>query len=159
MDISETSLPGVGLRHDFTTRAGRQLGVVTHRTGRRDLLVYDRNDPDACQEVIQLTDEEADALAELLGAARLVEHLAALTQRIEGLAIDWLAIRPGSPYAGRTIADTQARSRTGVSIVAIVRGDGAIPAPAPDAGLEPGDTLGVVGTAGGVTELARLLGS
>ena len=39
VDIQETNLPGVGLRHDFTTRAGRQLGVVTHRTGRRDLLV------------------------------------------------------------------------------------------------------------------------
>ena len=137
MDIQETNLPGVGLRHDFTTRAGRQLGVVTHRTGRRDLLVYDREDPDACQEVVQLTDEEADALAELLGAARLVEHLAALTQRIEGLAIDWLPIRPGSPYAGRDIADTQARSRTGVSIVAILRGDGAIPAPPPTPASSP----------------------
>ena len=159
VDIQETQLPGVGLRHDFTTRAGRQLGVVTHRTGRRDLLVYDREDPDACREVVQLTDEEADALAELLGAARLVEHLAALTQRIEGLAIDWLPIRAGGPFAGRAIADTQARSRTGVSIVAIVRGDGAIPAPAPDAVLEPGDTLVVVGTARGVKELARLLGN
>jgi TrkA domain protein len=159
MDIQETTLPGVGLRHEFTTRAGRQLGVVTHRTGRRDLLVYDRDDPDACQEVVQLTDEEADALAELLGAARLVQNLAALTQRIEGLAIDWLPIRADSPYAGQTIADTQARSRTGVSIVAILRGDGAIPAPAPDAVLEPGDTLVVVGTARGIKELSKLLGS
>jgi TrkA domain protein len=158
MDIQETNLPGVGLRHDFTTKAGRQLGVVTHRTGRRDLLVYDRDDPDACQEVIQLTDEEADALADLLGAARLVEHLAGL-QRIEGLAIDWLPIRPASPYAGRAIADTQARSRTGTSIVAILRDDRAIPAPTPDAGLEPGDTLVVVGTAKGIKELSKLLGS
>ena len=157
MDIQETNLPGVGLRHDFTTKAGRQLGVVTHRTGRRDLLVYDRSDPDACQEVIRLTDDEADALAELLGAARLVEHLAGL-QRIEGLAIDWLPIRPGSPYAGRAIADTQARSRTGVSIVAILRGDRTIPAPTPDAGLDPGDTLVVVGTADGIKELSKLLG-
>jgi TrkA domain protein len=157
MDIQETNLPGVGLRHDFTTKAGRQLGVVTHRTGRRDLLVYDRSDPDACQEVIRLTDDEADALAELLGAARLVEHLAGL-QRIEGLAIDWLPIRPGSPYAGQAIADTQARSRTGVSIVAILRGDRAIPAPPPDAGLEPDDTLVVVGTADGIKELSKLLG-
>jgi TrkA domain protein len=46
-----------------------------------------------------------------------------------------------------------------VSIVAIVRGDGAIPAPAPDASLEPGDTLVVVGTAQGVKELSKLLGS
>jgi TrkA domain protein len=158
MDVNETVLPGVGLRYDFTTRSGRQIGVVSHRSGRRDLLVYDRDDPDTCQEVIQLTDDEADALAELLGAARLVEHLAGL-QRIEGLAIDWLPIRPASPYAGRAIADTQARSRTGVSIVAILHGDGAIPAPAPDAVLEPGDTLVVVGTAQGVKELSKLLGS
>jgi TrkA domain protein len=159
MEIQETALPGVGLRHDFTTRAGRQLGVVTHRTGRRDLLLYDRDDPDATQEVIRLTQEEADTLADLLGAARLTGRLAELQQRIEGLAIDWLPIRPASPYAGRTIADTQARSRTGTSIVAILRGDGAIPAPTPDTGLEPDDTLVVVGTAKGIKELSKLLGS
>ena len=46
-----------------------------------------------------------------------------------------------------------------MSIVAILRGDGAVPAPAPDADLEPGDTLVVVGTARGVKELSKLLGS
>jgi TrkA domain protein len=158
MDIHETALPGVGLRHDFTTRTGRQLGVITHRTGRRDLLVYDREDPDACREVVELTDEEAEALGELLGADRVVEHLADL-QRIEGLAIDWLAIRPGSPYAGATIADTQARSRTGVSIVAVLRDGNAIPAPTPDFRLEAGDTLVVVGTTDGISALTDLLGS
>jgi TrkA domain protein len=71
MDVNETPLPGVGLRYDFTTRSGRQIGVVSHRSGRRDLLVYDRGDPDTCQEVIQLTAEEADALAEILGAIRI----------------------------------------------------------------------------------------
>jgi TrkA domain protein len=158
MDIHETALPGVGLRHDFTTRTGRQIGVITHRTGRRDLLVYDREDPDACQEVVELTGDEAEALGELLGADRVVEHQADL-QRIEGLAIDWLAIRSGSPFAGRTIADTQARSRTGVSIVAVLRDGGPIPAPTPDVRIEPGDTLVVVGTTDGISALADLLGS
>jgi TrkA domain protein len=46
-----------------------------------------------------------------------------------------------------------------VSIVAVLRGDGAIPAPTPDAVLEPGDTLVVVGTAEGIKELTKLLGS
>jgi TrkA domain protein len=158
MQIEETTLPGVGLRHDFTTKAGRQLGVVTHRTGRRDLLIYDREDPDTCQEVVQLTDEEADALGELLGGSRVVEHLAHL-QQVEGLAIDWLPIRQGSAFDGGTIADTQARTRTGVSIVAILRDDSAIPAPTPDVRLQAGDTLVVVGTAEGVKALTRLLGS
>jgi TrkA domain protein len=57
MDIQETTLPGVGLRHDFTTRDGRRLGVVSYRSGRRDLLLYDPDDVDTCQEVIRLTQE------------------------------------------------------------------------------------------------------
>jgi TrkA domain protein len=157
MDIQETALPGVGLRHDFTTRGGRQLGVVSYRTGRRDLLLFDSDDPDACQEVIGLTDEEADALADLLGAARLTGHLAELQQQIEGLAISWLTIQERSPYADGTIADTQARSRTGVSIVAVLRGRTAFPAPEPSFGFQPGDTAVVVGTPAGVRALARLL--
>ena len=97
MDIQETALPGVGLRHDFTTQRGHQVGVVSYRTGRRDLLLYDHDDPDACREVIRLSEEESDALADLLGAARLTGHLAELQQQLEGLAISWLTIREDSP--------------------------------------------------------------
>ena len=158
MDVNETPLPGVGLRYDFTTRTGRQIGVVAHRSGRHDLLVYDRTDPDTCQEVIQLTEEEADILAELLGAARIAGRLTELQQRIEGLAIDWLEIPADSPHAGRPLGDTQARSRTGTSIVAILRGVDAIPAPSPSEALLVGDTAVVVGTPKGIAELARLLG-
>ncbi len=46
MEIEETKLPGIGLRHDFVTHAGRRLGVVSHRDGERDLVVYDPADPD-----------------------------------------------------------------------------------------------------------------
>jgi TrkA domain protein len=158
MEIQETTLPGVGLRHEFTTSGGRQLGVVSYRTGRRELLLYDPNDPDACQEVLRLTPEEADALADLLGAAGLTGRLAELQQQLEGLAISWLTIHDHSPYARGTIADTQARSRTGVSIVAVLRDQTAFAAPTPEFGFQPGDTAVVVGTPGGVKALAGLLG-
>jgi TrkA domain protein len=158
MEIQETALPGVGLRQEFTTRAGRQLGMVSYRSGRRDLLLYDPDDPDACREVIRLIPEEADALADLLGVARLGGRLAELQQQLAGLAISWLTIRDGSPYARGTIADTQARSRTGVSIVAVLREQTAFPAPTPDFGFQPGDTAVVIGTPEGVKALAGLLG-
>jgi TrkA domain protein len=157
MDIQETRLPGVGVRHNFATQTGQQLGVVSYRTGRRDLLLYDPDDPDTCREVIRLNQEEADALADLLGAARLTGHLAELQQQVEGLAISWLTIREDSPYAGGTIADTQARSRTGVSIVAVLRGRTAFPAPEPSFGFQAGDTTVVVGTPAGVRTLTGLL--
>jgi TrkA domain protein len=158
VQIHETVLPGVGFRHDFTTGRGRQLGVVSHRTGRRDLVLYRQDDPDAAQEVVQLTGAESEALGGLLGGSRVTEALTELQQQVEGLAIDWLSIAKGSPYAGRTIADTAARSRTGVSIVAVLRDQTAIPAPRPDFTFQPGDTAVVVGTTAGVKALTRVLG-
>ena len=74
------------------------------------------------------------------------------------MAISWLTIRDGSPYARGTIADTQARSRTRVSIVAVLREQTAFPAPTPDFGFQPGDTAVVIGTPEGVKALAGLLG-
>src|SRR5688500_12321097 len=65
-DIHETALPGVGVRYELSTRVGVRLGVVSHRHGRRDLLVYDGADPDAARESVRLTEAESRALASLL---------------------------------------------------------------------------------------------
>lgn len=48
MDVERAALPGIGLRHVFTTVRGRQMGVVSHHTGRRDPVIYDKEDPDTC---------------------------------------------------------------------------------------------------------------
>jgi TrkA domain protein len=155
-DVHETKLPGLGIRYEFVTSRGSRLGVVHHRTGRRELLIYDPDDPDTCREVIALDPEDSRTLAELLGASRVAEQLEHL-QEIEGLAIDWLPISKGTPYSGMPLGETRARTRTGVSVVAIIRGDHAFPAPGPDFRLEPGDTLLVVGTPRGIEQLAVLL--
>ena len=157
MEIQQTTMPGVGLRREFATSAGRQLGVVSYRTGQRDLLLYDP-DLDACLEVIWLIPEEADALADLLCATRRSGRLAERHQQLAGLAISWLTIQDRSAYARGTIAGTQARSCSGVSIVAVLREQTAVPAPTPDFGLEPGDTAVVICTPDGVKALAGLIG-
>jgi TrkA domain protein len=156
-DVSETKLPGIGIRYEFVTSDGRRVGVIHHRTGRRELLVFDERDPDVSREVIRLDEDDSRTLSEVLGGSRIVEELSELQQRVEGLAIDWLPISEGTPYVGRTIADTRARTRTGTSIVAVLRGESAHAAPGPDFVLTPGDTLLVVGTARGIEELAVIL--
>ncbi len=156
MEIHQTPLPGVGVRHDFETEAGRQVGVVTFNGGRRQLVVYDRDDPDASHEVVTLAPEEAETMAELLGAARITGALDDLQQRIEGLAIDWLGLRDG-PFVGRPLGDTQCRTRTGVSIVAVLRGEKPFPSPGPDFMFESNDVLVVVGTPEGIKALTALL--
>ena len=155
-DIQETQLPGVGNRYDFVTSEGERIGVLVHRSGRRELLVYDRDDPDACRAVIRLDTDDTRTLAELLGASHVSERLAAM-QQIAGLAIDWVTIPPASSAVGRTLRDAALRTETGVSIVAVLHGNETVAAPGPDFTLEPGDTAVVVGTPEGIERLAALL--
>jgi TrkA domain protein len=173
-EIHETALPGVGVRYEMGTRTGANLGVVAHRHGRRDLVVYDRADPDAVADCVSLSAAESAALAALLGARPTAgpaggatdEGGAGLTEARPGtgrghpvgrFAVDWVPVPPGSPYAGRSIATAGVRSITGVSIVAVLRADAAYPSPGPDFCLEVGDTALVVGTPDGVAALVELL--
>jgi TrkA domain protein len=170
-EIHETALPGVGVRYELCTRVGVRLGVVAHRHGRRDLLVYDDADADAVRESVRLSDAESAALAGLLQASGDVPSSAGpqtsgapagvgsagRVQRIGRFAVDWVPVPAGSPYAGRSIGTAGVRSITGVSIVAVLRQDSAFPSPGPDFRLEAGDTALVVGTPDGVEALVELL--
>jgi TrkA domain protein len=156
-EIKETKLPGVGVRHDFRTRHGDLLGVITHRGGRRDLLVYDREDPDACAAVLRLDEEEGHALAELLGGTQVTATISSLQQSVPGLTIDWLPISASSACALQSIQSFGLRGQTGVSIVAIVRDGETIASPPPEFVLQPGDTAVVVGTPAGIRRAFELL--
>lgn len=157
MEVEETALPGIGLRYDFETRDGHRVGVVSHRSGRRELVVYDTDDPDTGRTLVSLTDEEGDTLAELLGAPRIVEKLADLHRQVEGLVTREVRLAVGSPYDGRTLGDTRARTRTGASVVAVVR-DGRVHASVrPDFRLAGGDIVVVTGTGEGTAAVADLL--
>jgi TrkA domain protein len=156
-EVTETPLPGVGVRLEMTTAGGTTVGVVAHRGGRRELLVYDSVDPDRCVAQIALDTDEARTMAEMLGAAPVNEVLTAVQQRVEGLSISWLPVPEQSPFAGRTIAEGAFRTRTGASIVAVIRGDTTIPAPGPEHRFEGGETVVAVGTEEGLDLLARTL--
>lgn len=156
-EVSETPLPGVGVRHEFSTAGGERVAVLTHRTGRRELAIYDRADPDACTTVLHLSADDTRTLAELLGASPVSEAVAAVQQQVEGLAIDWVTVPPESSFVGTTIAEGAFRTRTGVSIVAVLRGPVTVPAPGPEHRFEAGDVLVAVGTAQGLAGFRRLL--
>src|SRR5918997_2723946 len=106
-EIQEVKLPGVGVRYEFQTAEGKRIGVISHRTGLREIYVSRPDDVDEFNRVLGLSPDDARTLAELLGATRVAQQLAELQQRIEGLVIDWLPIRDDSPYVDRTIGETQ----------------------------------------------------
>jgi TrkA domain protein len=157
--VNEIRLPGIGVRYEFVADDGNRIGVVHHRSGIRELVLFERDDPDTSHDLLRLGPEDSRTLAELLGVSQVAKDLADLQQDVEGLAVDRLPLGGTTPYHGRTIGDTGARTRTGVSIVAVIREGSAHPAPGPEFGLLAGDTLVVVGTPRGIEELAVLLRS
>jgi TrkA domain protein len=157
--VRETQIPGVGVRYELDLEGGEHIGVIVHRSGRRELTTYSSRDPDAVQWRLSMTAVESRIVGDLLGGIQLVENLVEVQQRVEGLVIDWLPLPAGSHFAGRSIGDAEVRSRTGVSIVAVIRGDTAFPAPGPELRLEADDTLVVVGTAEGIEAVGGLLRS
>ena len=157
MNVEVTPLPGIGVRKDFELTSGRRIGVVTHRDGTTDLIVSKREDPDSCAAQVPLSNEEAAVLGNLLGAPQLVAQLQEEHRDLPGINTRQLPIVDNSPYDGRTLGDTAMRTRTKVSIVAVMRAGQVHPSPGPDFTFTKGDLLVVVGTAEGLDAAAKIL--
>ena len=157
VELEETMLPGVGVRYELATASGQVLGIVVQREGGAEIAVYDRKDPDRARGVFRLTAEEADAIAEVLGAPRLTQRFADLSREVPGLESARFPIRPGSPFDGHPLGDTRARTLTGCSIVAIVRDADVVPSPTPGDVLRSGDVLVAIGSSSGLEHLDRRL--
>jgi TrkA domain protein len=151
---TRTSLPGIGTRYDLITEGGKHVSVVVHEDGRRFLGFHDPDDDDNCTNSVPLDPAEAAALGQLLVPAP-IDPLG--TELEIDLITEQIPVTARSPYSGRTLGDTQARSRTGAPIVAVLRRTGAVPSPTPDFRFATGDTLVVVGTREGVDAVADLI--
>lgn len=129
-------LPGVGTRLELRDTSGKPVHVVRRNDGRVELHgqggAPTELDPTNAHTLgafvtghFLLSPEVSDRLGDVLG----------------GLVFDWVNLPPGAHAAGRTIEELAVRRRTGVTIVAILRGS--LPIVAPDAActLQSGDDL------------------
>lgn len=157
MNVEVTPLPGIGVRKDFVIGNGKRIGVINHRDGDIELIVSRSDDPDACVASIPLTVDEAATLGNLLGAPQLVAQLTEEHRDVAGISTKQLPLVEGSPYDGRTLGDTEMRTRTKVSIVAVMRAGQVQPSPGPEYTFTAGDLLVAVGTSEGLTAAAKLL--
>lgn len=157
--IDETRLPGIGTRVEFVTEERRRMGVVQHHGGRREIFVCPPGDPDSTQWAIRLSEDDAHSLVDALGVLSVGEDAAARTYEVEGLVFEWLDVEPDSAVVGQSIGQQRIRTRTGASVVAVMRPGGSVPAPEPSFVISAGDTLVVAGTADGVEAVRTLLQS
>jgi TrkA domain protein len=147
MTIQESDLPGVGKKHVIDLDDGGELIVITHNTGKRE--VFRRPDPSVDSErLFELTDQLARTVGTILEGAYFqpIEAEKRETTLPGGILIEWYDIPPGSPLIGETIERADVGKQTGVTIVAVQRGEETIRSPSPDTELHEADTLVVIGT-------------
>jgi len=142
--LREADLPGLGKKFSLRTYSKERLSIVVHHDGKREIYIMDKDDEPIASVVLQ--DDEARQVGAILsGAIFRPKAVEDLEVAIEGLRIEWFKIEEGSPVIGKTIAELAIRQRTGVSVIAIIRGENSIANPGPDCRFELGDTAVVLG--------------
>jgi TrkA domain protein len=147
MKVKTSDLPGIGKSYSVATAEGARIVIVTHHQGNREIYYFKDPDQDEPELSVSFTDEEARQIGTILLG---VDYQPVADERMElilkSLRVDWLKVAPESCLAGKTILDSQIRTRTGATVIAIQRGDRLIGSPDIHEVILPGDVLMSVGT-------------
>jgi TrkA domain protein len=146
MTIYESELPGVGKKFEVEIDDGERLVIVIHNTGKREVFRKPSEDADS-EKLFDVSDRLARQIGSILEGSYFqpVRTDRLETMLAEGTFLEWFNVDESAPIQGQTLAEAKVRDKTGVSIVAIERGEEVIPSPPPDTEFQPGDTLVVIG--------------
>lgn len=91
MEITRSTVSGVGVMHDCFTRSGAHFRVLEEQSGSRKLYVYGTletpsvSNTDSPFVTIDLDEDEADQLANLLHSRSIPDRVAELERQLEDL--------------------------------------------------------------------------
>lgn len=159
MTVFRTDLPGVGRKFDLELSDETLASVVVHHDGRCEL--YRRPNQEASGEkLLDLTGEEANKLGSILEGAYFESvTVDELTVPIGDAIIEWVEIPESSHLVGETLRESELKSRTGTTVIAVQRESETISNPAADFELTSGDIIVAIGTREEHHELTQLVQS
>jgi TrkA domain protein len=136
-----TRLPGVGASLELRDVDGHRLDVV--RRNDDSVMLYPES-PTSCIELDPAVARSMGAF--VTGHYRLAPDTAErLADVLGGLVIDWVRVEPTWSSIGRSIDELEVRRRTGITIIAILRGSQPIVSPEPTVRITAHDDLVVAG--------------
>jgi TrkA domain protein len=157
MRVYESEVPGVGRKFELELTGGKSAVVVVHHDGRCELFRRDGPDADG-EKILDLKGEQANRLGSILEGAYFESvDVDSLSVPLGDAIIEWVEVVDDSPVAGTTLGESEIRTKTGTSIIAIQRGEETVSNPPPETRLEPGDLLVAVGTREEQAELDALV--
>ncbi|WP_227376332.1 cation:proton antiporter regulatory subunit [Haladaptatus halobius] len=146
MTVYEADVPGVGKKFEIDLDDENRLIILIHHDGRRE--VYHRLGEDADSEkLFSLTGKQARQVGSILeGAYFQPVELDEVTVPLGDAIIEWTEIPSASDIVGKTLQSLNLRHRTGVSVIAIQRGEETVPNPNPEETIQTDDILVTIGT-------------
>jgi len=146
MTVYETDVPGVGRKFEYELDGEDRLVVLIHHDGKREVFRRPSEDADGTK-LFELSDKQAREFGTILeGAYFQPVDLDTVEVPLGEAIIEWTDLSGDSPVAGETLREADIRQRSGVSVVAIQRGEETVANPQPDFELEGGDILVTLGT-------------
>lgn len=146
MTVYETDVPGVGHKFELELDGEARLVVLIHHDGKRE--VYHRSEPDEDSEkLFTLTGERARQLGSILeGTYFQPVELEETKVPLGDAIIEWVDVDETTTVDGQTLEEANLRERTGISVIAIQRGEATIPNPDPTTEIQAADILVTIGT-------------
>lgn len=157
--VSESNLPGVGRKFLIETISGDRLIVVIHDDGLREIYHFNKKNLDKPSSVLTVTDGEARQIAGIIGGLSYVPKALPTSEVVlDGLVLEWFVIEKGAISIGKTIAQLEARTRSGASIVSIIEASQQKSVnPGPDTVINEGATFILAGDRRNINKLKQLL--
>lgn len=145
MQVEESVLPGIGKRVTFRRlKDGHSVAIVIFDDGRKEVYL---NPDDLKPTVLKLEGEEARLVGQAIVTEwrprTIIDYISRSFQG--GMAMDQYTVTQASPIVGRTVAETNLRSATGASIMALIKGGKTLYNPPPSTAISPGDVVVVMG--------------
>jgi TrkA domain protein len=144
MDFKEADLPGIGKKFTVKTSYNQILRIIIHFTGKREIFIYENEDEDAIYD-LELSEDDASLIGSILmGTYFKPEQEKQKELILSKLSIEWVEVPKNNKLANCSILDNQIRKKTGVTIIAIIRGKNIILNLEPTEVIREGDTLVIV---------------
>lgn len=147
MEVKMADLPGVGKKISFETAEKQKVVLIIHHSGKRDLYFFQDTEEDEADYFLSLTSEETREMgAQLLGATYHPVDDDQMQIFQKQLVMEWIKLTPESPFVDKQIAESQIRTHTGASVIAVMHDDEMIVSPDIHLVLKAGNTVMAAGT-------------
>ncbi len=146
MALRSINLPGIGTKYELETEKGDTVAVFFLKSGNIQIYTLPHNTP--TPSVAELTTGEARRLGTILTGAIMEadrESVEIAFSALSDLRISVHTYIIHHSMSGKSLEDLQIRAKTGVTIIAVSRGDKNVINPSPNFVFQEGDAVIAIG--------------